>query len=92
MLPPPTSSLTPPAPAAVRHPGAAADADAAAVAGLQVQAAALRQQLEQRNAAIKAVIDRLRHLIDAFTMWESHKKHLTQHAVTYAAAGAGSMV
>lgn len=57
-----------------------------------MQAAALRQQLEQRNAAIKAVIDRLRHLIDAFTMWESHKKHLTQHAVTYAAAGAGSMV
>lgn len=78
-------------PAVSQQPGAA-EQEAAAVTDLQAQVAALQQQLEQKNAAIKAVIDKLRHLADAFNMWESHKKHLRQHAVQYAAAGAGSMV
>ena len=77
--------------AAAQQPGAA-EQEAAAVADLQAQVAALQQQLQQKNATIKAVIDKLRHLTDAFSMWESHKKHLRQHAVQFAAAGAGSMV
>jgi hypothetical protein len=77
--------------AAAQQPDAA-NQDAAAVADLQTRVVALQQQLEHKNATIKAVIDKLRHLMDAFNMWESHKKHLMQHAVQYAAAGAGSTV
>lgn len=68
------------------------DDDPAAVAELQARIAHLQTQLASKNAAIKQVIDKLRGLIDAFNMWESHKKHLTQQAVQYAAAGAGSLL
>lgn len=70
----------------------AAEREAAAVADLQAQAAQLKQQLQDKNQAIKQVINKLRHMIDAFNMWESHRRHLTQHAVQYAAAGTGSML
>jgi peptidoglycan hydrolase CwlO-like protein len=61
------------------------------VAQLEAQAAELRAQLAQKNALVKQLMDRLRHLTDAFAMWQSHKRQLVQHAAQYAAAGTGSI-
>jgi hypothetical protein len=64
--------------------------DSAELMQLQDQVVKLRQQLEGKNASIKQVIDKLRHMLDAFNMWDSHQRHLLQHAVQYAAAGPGT--
>lgn len=61
------------------------------MAELEARVADMKQQLQQKNQLIKQLIDKLRHMVDAFTMWESHKRHLLQHAVQCAAAGAGSI-
>lgn len=58
---------------------------------LEARAAELRQQLERQNQLIKAAIDKLRHLVDAFGMWDSHERHLVLNSVQYAMSGLGSM-
>lgn len=49
---------------------------------LRARVGELRARLEERNALVKASVDRLRQLLDAMAMWESSKRELA------AAAGA----
>jgi cytochrome c-type biogenesis protein CcmH/NrfF len=86
---------------------AAADASAAAAAAaggqlespeeqqhlqqLEARAAELRARLCQQNSLIKQVIDKLRHLVDAFNMWDSHERHLVLNSMQYAVAGTGTI-
>jgi hypothetical protein len=58
---------------------------------LDARAADLRARLCQQNSLIKQVIDKLRHLVDAFNMWDSHERHLVQNSVQYAVAGTGAI-
>jgi hypothetical protein len=58
---------------------------------LEARAADLRERLCQQNSLIKQVIDKLRHLVDAFNMWDSHERHLVQNSVQYAVAGTGAI-
>jgi hypothetical protein len=46
------------------------------VAALMARAAELRARLEEKNAIIKAAIDRLRALLDALCMWDSSRREL----------------
>jgi cytochrome c-type biogenesis protein CcmH/NrfF len=80
---------------------AAAEANDSAAAGtpeeqqhvqqLEARAAELRARLCQQNSLIKQVIDKLRHLVDAFNMWESHERHLVLNSVQYTASGASAI-
>jgi nitrate reductase assembly molybdenum cofactor insertion protein NarJ len=58
---------------------------------LEARAAELRARLCQTNSLVKQVIDKLRHLVDAFNMWDSHERHLVLNSVQYAAAGTGAI-
>lgn len=58
---------------------------------LEARAAELRARLCHQNSLVKQVIDKLRHLVDAFNMWDSHERHLVQNSVQYAVAGTGAI-
>uniref|UniRef100_A0A383W6F4 Uncharacterized protein n=1 Tax=Tetradesmus obliquus TaxID=3088 RepID=A0A383W6F4_TETOB len=58
---------------------------------LEARAAELRARLCHQNSLVKQVIDKLRHLVDAFNMWDSHERHLVQNSVQYALAGTGAI-
>lgn len=47
---------------------------------LRARVAELRARLEERNALVKAAIDRLRHLLDALAMWDASKRELSAAA------------
>ena len=60
---------------------AAADAEGeqqqqTTAAALAARAAELREQLRGRNELVKQLIDRLRNLQDALSMWDSHQRAL----------------
>jgi hypothetical protein len=40
---------------------------------------------------LKQVIDKLRHLVDAFNMWDSHERHVVQNSAQYVVAGTGAI-
>jgi hypothetical protein len=56
------------------------EADPEQLLQLQLQVDGLQQQLSSKNQVIKAVIDRLRLLMDAFQLWETHGKATTGQA------------
>lgn len=89
-LPHPPPPLQHTAAASSASAGQADADDADELQQLQEQADALRHALASRNQLIKQVMDQLRQLVDAFGMWDSHHRHLLQHAVQFAAAGAGA--
>lgn len=61
------------------------------IAQLEAKAADLRQQLQQKNQVIKQVIDKLRHLVDAFNMWDSHERYLVQQSAQLAPPSTGGI-
>lgn len=58
------------------HPPPASDESDPEVQQLRTRAEELRLRLEDRNALIKAAIDRLRQLLDALCMWDSSRREL----------------
>lgn len=57
------------------------------VAALERELQALKNECEQKNETMKQLIDQLRHLSDAFNMWDSYKKQLDNHSNANAAQG-----